>query len=281
MESVVSAFKKKYPSLSRSRVVDKIARLFEESNGEPMCWDNLTKPNLHALVERVKEEVSPNSAKYYMAALKSVLSMYDDEVDLPKDYKKILSLKKIATISTWLTESDIDKIVKYAPKSETEELVKNQFIVGCLTGARHSDYERFTRTNIVNDKLVYVSQKTKIRAEIPLSPAVLRLLQYYDIAKKIDEQVFNETIREICQNCGICEIVHIYHGGKDITGEKWRFVSSHTARRSFATNVYLRCRDIFLVSRYMGHASVDMTANYILSIGDAPKEVREYFEKFR
>ena len=74
---------------------------------------------------------------------------------------------------------------------------------------------------------------------------------------------------------------YIFHKGEDVVGEKWQFVTSHTARKSFATNVYLRCRDIFLISKYMGHSSVDMTATYIMSVGDAPEEVKQYFEKFK
>ena len=92
---------------------------------------------------------------------------------------------------------------------------------------------------------------------------------------------FNKTIRSICKKCGINETTQIFHKGEDIIGEKWQFVTSHTARKSFATNVYLRCRDIFLVSKYMGHSSVDMTATYIMSVGDAPEEVKQYFEKFK
>lgn len=280
MITLQDAFKRKYPALDRSRVVDKISRLFEEANGVPLSWDTLTKTNLYNLVCRTKDEVSQNSAKYYMAALSSVLTVYEDDIQLPKDYKKLLHLKRIASVSTWLNESDIDKLVHYSPQSETEEVVKNQFIIGCLTGARHSDFTRFSRANIIDDKLVYVAQKTRLRVEVPVAPLVARLLSYCK-PSTISDFHFNRVIRSICCNAGIDDATQVFHGGEAFDGEKWQFVSSHTARRSFATNVYLRCRDIFLVSRYMGHSSVDLTARYILSIGDAPDEVREYFEQFR
>ena len=60
-----------------------------------------------------------------------------------------------------------------------------------------------------------------------------------------------------------------------------KIFADEVSENLFATNVYLRCRYIFLVSRYMGHSSVDMTAKYILSVGDAPQEVKEYFEQFK
>ena len=68
--------------------------------------------------------------------------------------------------------------------------------------------------------------------------------------------------------------------GKDIMeGEKWEFVSSHTARRSFATNLYLRGADLYSISQMMGHASVEMTQNYLCcGLREQSAQVMEYFK---
>lgn len=275
METLKQVWDSKYPKRL------KVLTLFEQATGVDATWENLSKVNLAKFVDYLRDVVSTNSAKTYAAMFKSVISVYSDEVALPKGYEKILSLKGEASVSTWLTDDEINRIIEYSPHTETEEIVKNQFILGCLTGARHSDYVTFNQRNIQNGKLVYVSKKTRIRSEVPLSPAVERILENEIIDKTFADTTFNYTIREICRKVGIVDVIQIYHAGENQEGEKWRFVSSHTARRSFATNVYLRCRDIFMVSRYMGHSSVDMTAKYILSIGDAPEEVRAYFEQFQ
>lgn len=269
------AFKRKYPKYLR------ILDIFEQVNGCPAEWDNITKVNLNRFAEALQERVAKNTAKYYCAMLKSVLSLYSDEVSLPKDYNKELSVKGETSVCAWLTESEIDLLVNYTPENETERIVINQFILGCLTGARFSDYSRFTSANVSTGKLVYVSMKTKIKSELPLSTAVERIIMN-DLSKgSVSMTTFNKTIRSICKKCGINETTQIFHKGEDVVGKKWQFVTSHTARKSFATNVYLRCRDIFLVSKYMGHSSVDMTATYIMSVGDAPEEVKQYFEKFK
>lgn len=264
-----------------SRNVNKLARLWEEANGCPMTWDSITKINLHNWVERLKQEVAHNSVRHYCEILRAVLNLYSDEFKFPKGYADILSLPLEGTISTWVNEDEIERIMKYRPITHIEEVVKHQFLLGCLTGARHVDFQKFTLSNIVGENIVYIAQKTKQRVEVPLSPAVRRILRHYDVAETIAETTFAKTLRKICRESDVDEIVQTYRGGQERTDEKWKFVSAHTARRSFATNLYLRCRDIFLVSKYMGHAKVDMTVKYILSIGDAPMKIKSYFERFK
>lgn len=269
------AFSQKYPKYVQ------ILNVYEQANLCSADWENITKVNLSRFADELQNRVARNTAKYYCAMLKSVLSLYSDEVELPKDYAKVLSVKGEASVSTWLNEKEIEKIVAYEPHSDTERIVKSQFILGCLTGARYSDYSRFTAANITDGKIVYVSQKTKIKAEIPLSEAAERIILNGSAIGEVTLNTFNTTIRTICYKSGIRAVTQVFHKGEEMNGEKWRFVTSHTARKSFATNVYLRCRDIFLVSQYMGHSSVDMTATYILSVGDAPEAVKKYFERFK
>ena len=273
--SLRTAFGAKYPKYVQ------ILNVFEEANLCPAEWENITKVNLYNFADFLQSKVSKNTAKYYCAMLKSVLSLYSDEVELPKDYAKALSVRGETSVSTWLTEADIDKLLRFTPYTSVQNLVVSQFLLGCLTGARYSDYSRFTRANLCNGKIVYTSQKTKIRAEIPMSDAAERIICDGSAIGEVALNTFNTNIRNICRECGITDEVNIFHGGSEHVGQKCDFVTSHTARKSFATNVYLRCRDIFLVSRYMGHSSVDMTAKYILSVGDAPQEVKEYFEQFK
>lgn len=275
MITLKEALTKKYPKYAR-----RLTELWANANEEPMTWEMLTRSSLMNFVEYMRSNLAANSAKTYAAMFKAVLTLYADQISLPKDYAKALKVRSEAVVSTWLTEAEIDRLIDYEPTTRTEAVIRDQFILGCLTGARHSDYECFTPQNIVGDNLVYISKKTQMRSELPLSPAVRRILENGGNSERFSITTFNDKIRQICQNAGITDMVQIHVGGKTQCGEKWQFVSSHTARRSFATNVYLRCNDIFRVSRYMGHASVDMTAKYILSIGDAPEDVRRYFEQF-
>ena len=111
----------------------------------------------------------------------------------------------------------------------------------------------------------YVSLKTKTHATVPLKPIVKELLTNLP-KEEVTDPTFNNNIRNICRKAGITEAVK-------------EFVSSHTARRSFATNLYLRGADLYSISQMMGHASVEMTQNYLCcGLREQSAQVMEYFK---
>ena len=126
--------------------------------------------------------------------------------------------------------------------------------------------------------LMYVSQKTKIQATVPLKPIVRELLSSTP-RKEISDVAFNDILRNICLNSGITEQVKVFKSGKVAECEKYLCVSSHTARRSFATNLYLRGADLYSISKMMGHASVEQTTRYICcGLREQSEQVLEYFK---
>lgn len=280
METLREAFNSKYPAYS-DRILDK----FEKANNCKADWENITKPNLSKFVTSLQREVARSSARTYGAMFKSVLNLYSDVVELPRGFNEILTVKKDVSQNVYLTDDEVQKIIEYEPENDTERVVRNQFILGCLTGARNSDYIMFNRENIFGKTLKYVSKKTHIEAEIPLSPVVKRIIQenenYGFVGQEFSNVWFNNIIQEICRKVDITEKIKLYQGGKYITGEKYTFVGSHTARRSFATNLYLRGADLYLISRFMGHASVEQSKNYICAnIEELSEEVSGFFNNF-
>lgn len=81
------AFSQKYPKYVQ------ILNVYEQANLCSADWENITKVNLSRFADELQNRVARNTAKYYCAMLKSVLSLYSDEVELPKDYAKVLSVK--------------------------------------------------------------------------------------------------------------------------------------------------------------------------------------------
>lgn len=280
MNDLRTAFTEKYPKYGN--VLD----MYERANSCPATWRNLTKIGLSKFVDYMNERLATSSVKTYAAMLKAVLNLYNEEIKLPKDYDRVLSVRGETSSNTWLNDMEIESLISYIPMNATERLVKNQFIMGCVTGARHSDYIDFTRENIVNERLVYVSKKTRMRAEVPLSRIVERLLaeneMFYLVGKEVSDPTFNTTIRDICRKIGIGERLKLYRAGKFVEGEKYKFISSHTARRSFATNLYLHGLDLYSISKMMGHKSVTMTERYIAcGLYGISKKSLEYFNNFK
>lgn len=281
MKDLRTAFAEKYPQYA-----NRILNMYEQSNDCPATWENISKIRLAKFISFLNEELAKSSVKTYCAMLKSVFNIYNEEVKLPKGYEDILRVKKDPSQNTWLNDSEIERIIAYIPANSTERLVKNQFIMGCVTGARHSDYMNFTRENVVGERLVYISVKTHIQAEIPLSPVVGRLISenemFYLDGKEVSDPTFNKTIRDICRRSDMVERMKLYRAGEFVEGAKYEFISSHTARRSFATNLYLRGADLYAISKMMGHSSVTMTEGYIsCGLRDLPENILGYFKTFK
>lgn len=266
----------------------KIADKWCEATETPFRWESLTKPNLSRFSVWLCDNMARSSARQYCAKLKAVIEPYTDEVELPRDWRKFLTIRDDESQHTYLTESEIRRIIEYSPDTLTEATVQQQFILGCLTGARHSDYSRFTEANITpTGNLVYVSVKTHIKAELPLSPVARQILfaegtRYASAYKReVSDMTFNDTIRRICRLCDIDQEIQLYRRGEFWRGPKYEAISTHTSRRSFCTNLYLRCRDLLLVSRLAGHSSTTMTERYICCGMESMTELAmQYFEQF-
>ena len=283
MKTLREALLQKYPQNG------KIAEKWTIATGTPFSWESLTKPNMAAFVTGLCDKMAQSSARQYCAKLKAVIELYTDEVELPKEWRKALTIKDDESQHIYLTEDEIRRIIEYRPDSLTEAIVQQQFILGCLTGARHSDFCRFTEAN-VNDmgNLVYVSKKTHVQPELPLSPVAREILfgTGHPFAgayrQEVSDPTFNETIRRICNLCDIDQKIQLYRRGEFWTGRKYEAVSSHTARRSFVTNLYLRCRDMLLVSKLAGHSNIAMSERYCCCSMEAlTQQAFDYFYQFK
>lgn len=273
------AFEMKYPAYMN------ILKMFEAANLCDATWENLTKVRLQRFIDYMNERLSPNSVNQYATKLKAVLNLYSDEVLLPQGFAKVLTPKKTSVQNVYLSEKEIQKIVNYTPKNDRESLVQAQFIIGILTLARHSDFIGFDEGNIVGDNLVYVSQKTKIQSSIPVSPTLLRFLKVQkEIISKgveVSDDSFNDIIRRICMKCGIDEPTKLYQRGETKLKPKYQYISSHTARRSGVTNLYLRGLDLLTISKIAGHTDTKTTLGYVCcGIRELPQIAKDYFTGF-
>ena len=277
MKTLREAFTEKYPKYQK--IIDDYGRANDTDTVE---WENITKLGLSNFVDYLQENNAQSSAKTYCAMFKSVLNTYSEEVDLPKDFMKILSLKGCISESIWLNDEEIERIIDYIPNNSIERIVRNQFVLEATTGARHSDILSLTSDNIIDDSIVYVSQKTKIRAVIPLSPVVVRFLSDLEfVHKDICSNTFNTYIKQICHSCGINKRVKLYRHGMFVEGEKWEFASSHVGRKSFACNLYNRGVDILSISKMMGHSDISITCSrYIICPPRVSDKALEYFKQF-
>lgn len=239
-----------------------ILDIFKAATGSAATWRNLTKSNLCAFVAYLQKHYAPNTANQYAVRLKAVLNIYADEIKLPKDFAKILSPRRVASTAIHLDENELDALRGYQPKSTNELFVRNMFLISAYTGCRHIDAEALRPSNIRGNEVIFIAQKTHKEARLPLKPIVADYIR--NTPRVILSDIsYNKIIRKICRAAGITERVKILKAGKEVELDKCAAVSSHTARRSFATCLYLKGVDIYTISRLLQHSDTRLTAKYI------------------
>jgi integrase len=104
---------------------------------------------------------------------------------------------------------------------------------------------------------------------VPIHPTTKAIFEKYDFnfPKPISNQKFNEYLKDICKLARI-DAAHTKKrtiGGieTDETAPKYEFISSHTARRSFATNLYNADFPTLDIMKITGHKTEKAFMRYI------------------
>ena len=160
-------------------------------------------------------------------------------------------------------------------KRKAKEKIRDMFVLGCLTALRYSDYSRLTSQNLVNGYIVIRTKKTNVDVKVPAHDYVKENFAKYNgqIPSGLCIQYFNKYLKVIMREIGLNDLVtySFTKGGelKTVTREKWELVSSHTARRSAATNMYLTGRMKTLeIMKLTGHRTEQNFFLYIRLTAD-------------
>ena len=159
--------------------------------------------------------------------------------------------------------------------SENERLdkVRDLFLIGAFTGLRFSDFTNIKPENIRTVDGVEVFQittkKTGESVTIPIHPIVRAILDKYDgkTPKPISNQKSNDYLKELAEMAGFKESVILSKNkaGKryDRHYKKFELVTTHTARRSFATNAFKAGIPALSIMKITGHRTEAAFMKYI------------------
>lgn len=183
------------------------------------------------------------------------------------------------TNAVFLSMNEITRIYYYQflnqDKRKAKERIRDLFVVGCLTALRYSDYSTLTKDNLQNGYIVKRTKKTNVDVKVPAHDYVKEIFAKYNgnIPSELCIQYFNKYLKVIMQEIGLNDLITYSYtqGGqlKTVTREKWELISSHTARRSAATNMYLTGRmKTFEIMKLTGHRTEQNFFHYIRLTGD-------------
>lgn len=154
-------------------------------------------------------------------------------------------------------------------KIQSLETERDRFLIGYCTALRISDYSRIDDYNIEDNLIAIWTKKKDKKIYIPIHHYLRQIIDKYHGLKlpKISDQKHNEQLKDICMMARINELTRktITKGGerKEELEPKYKFVSSHTARRSGATNMYRHGIDLLYISRLLGHSKIEQTVKYL------------------
>lgn len=229
-------------------------------------WSDLTRTGFYDFRDMVLKTVAPSSARTIFAVFRAFLNRFRDEVDICKDYAEILVAKNEKPVHTFLTSEEVKLFAAVPTHTRKEVMIKTQALIAAYTGLRVSDIEQVSVENVDNGFLTYQSIKTGTVATIPVSEKTLDLIRYAQEHKQDEPslQARDRGLKRLCQKAGIDKQVKVYVGGKEKVGPKWQFISSHSFRRSFVTNLVSAGVSIADTARMAGHGSnITTTQRYI------------------
>ena len=152
-------------------------------------------------------------------------------------------------------------------KIKSLDTVRQRFLIGAYTGLRVSDFARLGNINI-GDFIRITTTKTKTPIVIPIHPVIAEILANgFDPSVTVSDQKINVHIKELARLAGITDkvLLNKHVGGEvvEIIKEKCDLVSTHTARRSFATNAYKAGVPTIAIMKITGHKKESTFLKYI------------------
>jgi len=179
----------------------------------------------------------------------------------------------------FLNEEELNTMMQKKFDIERLQQVKDVYLFCCFTGLAFVDVKSLVYSDIVtiNDKqwIKKKRHKTKNWCNIPLLEPAVHLMNKYrshPVCQKkgvvfpvMSNQKMNAYLKEIADLCGIK-----------------KHLSTHTARHTFATTVTLANQiSIEVVSKMLGHSSINMTKKYARVVDDLiSRDMQKIYGKY-
>lgn len=232
--------------------------------------DSITVDFVEDMVDIGLSYLAANTMRTYVAIFKAAIrrARHDGYV-FPisdEDITRYSFIRKEASEHVYITRRELDLLEAYTPSGKAETFTRAVFLVMAYTGCRISDYTLINESAFQDGELVFTSNKTKVSARMPLHPKVPEwadILLDFNYSIPTATSIVSRTSKIIFRKLKVNKMTSLFQRGREQRKPKYAFVSAHTARRSFATNLILDGYSIHQVSKMMGHTNTNQTDSYI------------------
>jgi len=224
---------------------------FCKENGILISFDKIDDDFFESLRD-YSYEIKKMKQNYFakvIKVLKSYLNWATEKgYNTNREFEKFRAVEHDIDI-VYLTFEELMKLYEKDFESDRLSHVRDFYCMGCFTGLRFSDLSKLHLANISEDHIVLSIQKTKTQNHaIKLNKYAKAILEkykgtIYEPLPIISSQKFNEYIKDCCELAEITQpfTTHWFVGNKkkSLTQPKCKFITSHTARKTFITNSLL------------------------------------------
>ena len=242
---------KTYNTIKGQVTVKNYLEIFVKKIGLSISFDSINEDFFDTLRDYSYEtkKVKQNYFCKIIKVLKSFLNWATEKrYNTKRDFEKFKASDHDIDI-IYLTFDELMKLYEKDLKSDKLSQVRDFYCMGCFTGLRFSDLSKLHLANISDDHIVISIQKTKTQNHaIKLNKYAKEILNkykdtIYEPLPVISSQKFNEYIKDCCEVAEITQpfTSHWFVGNKKktLTQPKCKFITSHTARKTFITNSLL------------------------------------------
>ena len=244
-------------------------RIVSKLMGEKEDWEQIDTAYYFRLCRAMDDYgCSINYKGAIISKLKVVMNEgYKQKYHKNEDFRQFKRMSEVPeTIA--LSKDELDKLWSCEELTQMEQKARDLFFIGVYCVARWEDYSRISSDNISGGMINYEQKKTGKTVILPVSPRLVECLRRNGgIAPQLSQQKFNEAIKRCCKKIGMTDKLHISRssGSARISEakERWSMVSSHTARRTGATLLYLSGVPAKRVMLCTGHSTERVFLSYI------------------
>jgi integrase len=210
---------------------------------------------------RTDKKCAHNTTVKYILNFNKIVRIAVEQGWLPKSPYKDIGYRLEDVDKPYLTMDELNSIINKEITIQRLDIIKDVFVFCCHTGLSFSDVKELTGENIHVgiDKNLWIiknRKKTKIVSKIPLLDTPARIIEKYrDYPRSANATTLLPVPSNQKMNAYLKEIA-------DTTGIK-KVLTTHTARRTFATTIMLQNGvNMEAVSKMLGHTSLFMTRKY-------------------
>jgi len=216
---------------------------------------------------KIKHNHKNSSLARKIAFLRTFYGFLTEHEILDENPAKSIKFPKIKDAPIpFLSERDIQRILRATDNPRDRLIIKIFFYEGLRLGELH----RLAKKDInFTEGTILVHGKGDKQRIIPLHEELSRELSKYSKSRHLEERLFQivkRQIQEVVERAAAKVGIHCY---------------PHLLRHSFSANLFKKTKNIWLVSKMLGHSKLETTVKYLRSLNVLDDFRDEYEEAFK